>query len=92
VRRPVRLRIQAALTAAALALLAAVLLLLSAGSAPPARAASVESALGQLGSSQPLQIGLSEQIAADSQRIGALQPGIDRLGAQLDRVEADIAD
>jgi peptidoglycan hydrolase CwlO-like protein len=92
VRRPVRLRIQAALTAAALALLAAVLLLLFAGSAPPARAASVESALGQLGSSQPLQIGLSEQIAADSRRIGALQPGIDRLGAQLDRVEADIAD
>jgi hypothetical protein len=82
---------QAALTAAAVALLAAALLLF-AGSPRPARAASIESVLGQLGSSQPLQIGLSERIAADSRRIGALQPGIDRLGAQLDRVEADIAD
>jgi len=85
------LRVQPALAAAALALLAAVLLLFV-GSPPPARAASIENVLGQLGSSQPLQIGLSEQIAADSRRIGALQPGIDRLGAQLDRVEADIAD
>lgn len=81
------LRVQPALTAAAVALLAAVLLLLV-GSPPAARAASIENVL----SSQPLQVGLTEQIAADSQRIGALQPGIDRLGAQLDRVEADIAD
>jgi hypothetical protein len=79
--------VQPALTAAAVALLAAALLLL-AGSPRPARAASLDNVLG----SQPLQVGLSEQIAADSQRIGALQPGIDRLGAQLDRVEADIAD
>jgi septal ring factor EnvC (AmiA/AmiB activator) len=83
----VSLRVQPALTAAAVALSAAGLLLL-AGSPPPARAASLDNVLG----SQPLQVGLSEQIAADSQRIGALQPGIDRLGAQLDRVEADIAD
>lgn len=81
------LRVQPALTAAAVALLAAILLLLV-GSPPAARAASIENVL----SSQPLQVGLTEQIAADSQRIGALQPGIDRLGAQLDRVEADIAD
>ena len=81
------LRVQRVLTAAAVALLAAALLLWV-DSAPPARAASIENIL----SSQPLQVGLSEQIAADSQRIGALQPGIDRLGAQLDRVEADIAD
>jgi hypothetical protein len=87
----VSLRVQPALGAAAVALVGAALLLLV-GSPPPARAASIENVLGQLGSSQPLQVGLSEQIAADSQRIGALQPGIDRLGAQLDRLEADIAD
>jgi peptidoglycan hydrolase CwlO-like protein len=86
------LREQSGIAAWAVALLAAALLLLAAGSPASARAASVDSALGTLGSSQPLQIGLSDQIAAESRQIGALQPGIDRLGGQLDRIEADIGD
>jgi peptidoglycan hydrolase CwlO-like protein len=87
----VSLRVQTAIAAAAAALLTAVLLL-CAGFPSSVRAASTGGVLAQLGASQPLQGGLSGRIAADSQRIGALQPGIDRLGAQLDRIEADIAD
>jgi peptidoglycan hydrolase CwlO-like protein len=56
----------------------------------PARAASIEALVAQLSGSQPLQDSLSQRIAADTERIGALQPDIDRLGRQLDRLQGDI--
>jgi peptidoglycan hydrolase CwlO-like protein len=55
-----------------------------------AHAASLDSLLAQYSANQPVQASLSERITADTQRIGALQPGIDRLDRQLDRLQSDI--
>jgi peptidoglycan hydrolase CwlO-like protein len=72
----------------AIGALAAVAALLIGGSAPPAKAASLDSLVGQLNA--PLQASLSQAIAEDTRRIGALQPDINRLGGQLDRLQANI--
>ena len=72
---------------AAGALLAA-LALLTGGSARPAQAASMDSIVGQLNA--PLQTSLSQAIAEDTRRIGALQPDINRLGGELDRLQSNI--
>jgi peptidoglycan hydrolase CwlO-like protein len=69
------------------ALLAAVVLL-AGGGGHPARAASIDGLVGQLNA--PLQATLSEAIAEDTRRIGALQPDINRLGGQLDRLQSNI--
>jgi peptidoglycan hydrolase CwlO-like protein len=70
----------------ALVAVAALALALPGGSAGAA-------ATGGFGASfvdAPLQANLSENIAADTHRIGALQPGIERLDARLDRLQSDI--
>ena len=72
----------------AVSALVAVAVLLTGGSAHPAKAASIDSLVGQLNA--PLQASLSQAIAEDSRRIGALQPDINRLGGQLDRLQANI--
>lgn len=78
-----------ALTAiAAVGAVLAAAVLFAASAAHPARAASIDGLVGQLNA--PLQASLSEAIAEDTRRIGALQPDINRLGAQLDRLQANI--
>lgn len=81
------LRALTAIGAVSTVLAAAALLIGGAGH--PARAASIDGLVGQLNA--PLQASLSQAIAEDTRRIGALQPDINRLGGQLDRLQVNIS-
>jgi peptidoglycan hydrolase CwlO-like protein len=76
--------------AGALCALLAFAALLVAAPQRSARAATIEQLVATLNTNQPQQDRLSQRIAADTERIGALQPDIDRLGRQLDRLQGDI--
>jgi len=82
------MRFRAPTAILAVSALLALAALLVGGSGHPARAASVTGLVGQLNA--PLQASLSQAIAEDTRRIGTLQPDINRLGGQLDRLRSNI--
>lgn len=82
------MRFRAPTAILAVSALLALAALLVGGSGHPARAASVDGLVGQLNA--PLQASLSQAIAEDTRRIGTLQPDINRLGGQLDRLRSNI--
>lgn len=81
---------RAPMTIGAVSALLALAILLVAAPQRSARAAGIEDLVAQLNYNQPVQDKLSQRIAADTQRIGALQPDIDRLGRELERLQSDI--
>jgi len=72
----------------AIGVLIALTALLVAAPGRPARAASIDALAASV--NQPLSGSLSDQIATDTHRIGALQPSINRLDRQLDRLQSEI--